>query len=472
MVRTTNGTVDGGDHEFTIPYDVEVREERASNIAVSEATLSGEVNPVGVEARYYFEYGTTEAYGSNTAEASAGSGNTFAEVTAAVVAGLEPGTLYHFRIVASSARGTTVGEDKEFETHGGKPVVETLQVFDIGYTEALIRGRVGRKGAATTYYFDYGTTEAYGQQTPEEESERPEEDGEEAVLGGLTPGTLYHYRIVATNSYGTSYGADRTFSTGPEPLVETEAAEAVSYDAAALRGAIDPHGAEIDYYFEYGTTDAYGQHTVEFGVGSGMTSAQETQSVSGLAEDSTYHFRIVAKNSYGTAYGSDRTFSTGVKPSVPLPPPVEPIVTPPDTLPPLVEPIVTPPNMPLPPIVGPAPSPIPVGSRRNGPSLRVAHHGHSLLVVLELDRRAARVEIDATVSPQQLSATKPRGRRGPLVLARQVHATVDAGRPNFLLSLDAARIRELGHRHLRLTVTVTITSLGGARQKISRMLSI
>jgi hypothetical protein len=550
VVRTNNGTVDGGDHEFTIPYNVEVREERASSIAFSEATLSGEVNPVGVEAHYYFEYGTTEAYGSKTAEAGAGSGNTFAEVTAAVVAGLEPGTLYHYRIVASSARGTTVGEDKEFETLGGKPVVETLQVFDIGYTEALIRGRVRRKGVTATYHFDYGTTEAYGQQTPEAESERPEEDGEEAVLSGLTPGTLYHYRIVATNSYGTSYGADRTFSTGPEPLVETDAPEAVSYEVAALRGTIDPRGAEINYYFEYGTTEAYGEHTAELTAGSGTTGEQEKQSVSGLAEDSTYHFRIVAKNSYGTTYGSDRTFSTGVKPSVrtgasatidpegaTLNGTINPhgaevayyfeygltsgygmstartsagsgsadmevsqaisglspgatyhyrLVAAYDSvmqyggdmtftatpLPPLVEPIVTLPNTPLPPIVGPAPSPIPVGPRRNGPSLRVAQHGHSLLVVLELDRPAARVEINATVPPQQFSATKPRGRRGPLVLARQVHATVEAGRPKFLLSLDVARIRELGHRHLRLTVTATITTLGGVRQKISRTLSI
>jgi len=550
VVRTSNGTFDGGDHEFTIPYDVEVREERASNIAFSEATLSGEVNPVGVEAHYYFEYGTTEAYGSKTAEASAGSGSTFAEVPAIIVAGLQPGTLYHFRIVASSARGTTIGEDKEFETHGGKPVVDTLQVFDIGYTEAVIRGRVGRKGVTTTYYFDYGTTEAYGQQTPERESERPEEDGEEAVIGGLTPGTLYHYRIVATNSYGTSYGADRTFSTGPEPLVETEAAEAVSYDAAALRGTIDPRGAEIDYYFEYGTTDAYGQHTLEFGAGSGTTSAQKTLSVSGLAEDSTYHFRIVAKNGYGTAYGSDRTFSTGVRPSVrtgmtstidPEGATLSGTINPHGTevayyfeygltpgygmstarasagsgggevevsqaisglspgatyhyrlvaaydsvmqyggdmtftaapLPPLVEPIVTPPDTPLSPIVGPAPSPTPVGQVHNRPSLQVAYHGHSLLVVLELYSRAARVEINATVPPQRFSATKPRRRRGPLVLARQVHTTVEAGRPKFLLPLDMARIKELGHRHLRLTVTATITSPGGVRQRISRTLLI
>jgi hypothetical protein len=550
VVRTNNGTVDGGDHEFTIPYDVEVREERASNIAFSEATLSGEVNPVGVEAHYYFEYGTTEAYGSKTAEAGAGSGNTFAEVTAAVVAGLEPGTLYHYRIVASSARGTTVGEDKEFETLGGKPVVETLLVFDIGYTEALIRGRVRRKGVTATYHFDYGTTEAYGQQTPEEESERPEEDGEEAVLGGLTPGTLYHYRIVATNSYGTSYGADRTFSTGPEPLVETRAPEAVGYDDATLNGAVNPRGAEIDYYFEYGTTEAYGQRTVASSAGSGMTSAKEVQILSRIAEDTTYHFRIVATNSYGTTYGADRTFTTGIQPSVQTDVPLgvgsedatlSGTINPHDTQvmyyfeygltsgygtntpqasagsgggdveasqpigalspgasyhyrlvavygsvkqyggditfttiprPPLVETIGSPlPTTPLPPGVGPAPGPKPTGPGRLGPSLRAYRHGSSLLVVLKLDSRAARVEVDVTVPPAQLPSTKPRHRHGPVVLARSTRANVGVGQSKLVLQLDAQARRALRrHLHLTLTLTLMIASSSGEQQKAVRTL--
>ncbi|MGC2373321.1 MAG: fibronectin type III domain-containing protein [Solirubrobacteraceae bacterium] len=313
VVSTSDGTADGADHEFFVPYDVEVRDEGASNVEFSEATLNDEVQPVGIEARYYFEYGTTEAYGSRTAEASAGSGDAFVEASAGLT-GLTPGAVYHFRIVASSARGTTVGEDKEFRTLGGKPRVETLRVFEVSYTKATIRGRVERDGVPNNYYFEYGTTSSYEQRTAERESEGEEEEKE--ILGDLTPGTLYHYRIVATNSYGTSYGADRTFSTGPEPLVETMAAEAVSYDDATLSGAVNPRGAEIDSYFEYGTTEAYGRRTAESTAGSGTASAREIHTVGGLAENTTYHFRIVATNSYGTTYGADLTFSTGIEPSV------------------------------------------------------------------------------------------------------------------------------------------------------------
>jgi hypothetical protein len=549
VVRTSNGTAEGVDHEFVIPYDVEVREERASNVGFSEATLNGEVQPVGVEAHYYFAYGTTEAYGSKTTQASAGSGNAFVEASA-VLTGLTPGAVYHFRIVASSSRGTTLGEDKEFQMLGGKPTVETLRVFEVGYTTATIRGRIERNGVTNNYYFEYGTTSAYGQQTAERESGG--EGEQEEVIGDLTPGTLYHYRIVATNSYGTSYGADRTFSTGPEPLVETEAPEAVGYDRATLSGAIDPRGAEIDYYFEYGATEAYGRRTAESTAGSGTTSALETQTVSGLAENTTYHFRIVATNSYGTQYGADRTFATGIEPLVQTDAPVgvgseeatlsgtinphgtevayyfeygltpgygtstaqtsagsgnsdveasqaiagispgatyhyrlvavdgsakqygnevtfttTPLVT-------LVEPIAptSPTTLAVPPINPPAPAPPStlVGPPLASPSLQVAQRGSSLLVVLGLDRRAARVEVDATVPSLQLGATKPRGHRGSVVLARMVRTKVEAGRLKLLLPLDTEGRRELRRRHLRLTITAKITSFSGGQQKAFRTL--
>jgi hypothetical protein len=316
VVRTGNGTFDGVDHEFSIPYDPEIREEQASQVFDTRASLGGWIQPAGIETKYWFEYGPTEAYGTRTEEASAGSGDVF-EGVSVHLEDLEPGTVYHFRLVATNAHGTTFGEDGEFETHGGKPSVDTLPAADIGYTSAALRGSVYGKEVATTYSFDYGTTTSYGQQTPERKA-RGEEHAEmnEEDLSGLTPGTVYHYRIVATNGYGTSYGADRTFSTDQEPVVETDAPTAVGYDDATLSGAIDPRGVEVSYYFEYGPTEAYGSRTAESTAGSGIASVQEIQSVSGLEEGSTYHFRIVASSGYGTTQGADRTFSTATKPLV------------------------------------------------------------------------------------------------------------------------------------------------------------
>jgi hypothetical protein len=316
VVRTGNGTFDGVDHEFAIPYDPEIREEHASQVFDTRASLGGWIQPAGIETTYYFEYGPTEAYGTRTKEASVGSGDVF-EGVGVQLEDLEPGTLYHFRLVATNAHGTTMGEDSEFETHGGKPSVDTLPAADIGYTSASLTGSVYGKDVTTNYYFEYGTTTSYGLRTAEREA-RGEERAEvnKAEVDGLTPGTAYHYRIVATNSYGTSYGADQTFSTDQEPVVETDAPTAVGYDDATLSGAVNPRGVEVSYYFEYGPTEAYGRRTTESAAGSGTASVQEIQSVGGLEEGTTYHFRIVASSSYGTSYGADRRFSTGNKPLV------------------------------------------------------------------------------------------------------------------------------------------------------------
>jgi hypothetical protein len=314
VVTTSNGVADGGDHEFVIPYYVELREEEAFDVGTTEASLRGEVRPAGVEAEYYFEYGATEAYGSKTAQASAGSGSEFVRVSAPLT-GLAVGTLYHYRLVASSSRGTVVGKDHTFETDGGKPGVSTLSAGRRSYTEAVLIAMVDPKGTATSFFFEYGTTSEYGSRTAEQPAEGPGAEEERATLDGLTPDTTYHFRIVATNSEGTSYGADRTFSTGQEPLVETNTPQAVGFTTATLGGTIDPHGNATSYYVEFGPTVSYGERTAEASAGSGATGVQESQDVTGLAEHTTYHFRVVATTSYGTTYGADRTFSTGTQPA-------------------------------------------------------------------------------------------------------------------------------------------------------------
>ena len=317
VVRTSNGTFDGVDHEFSIPYDPEIRGENAKVVLSSQAALGGQVQAGGIETTYWFEYGPTDAYGTRTEEASAGSGDVF-EGVSVQLKDLEPGTVYHFRLVARNAHGTTFGEDSEFETHGGKPAVDTLPATNIGYTSASLMGSVYGKNITTNYYFEYGTTTSYEHKTTERKAqgeERAEVNTQE--VDGLAPDTVYHYRIVATNSfYGTSYGADQTFSTVQEPAVETDAPTAVGYDDATLSGAVNPRGVEVSYCFEYGPTGAYGSRTAESVAGSGMAGVQEIQSVSGLEEGTAYHYRIVVSSGYGTTYGADRTFSTGVKPLV------------------------------------------------------------------------------------------------------------------------------------------------------------
>ena len=341
VITTSNGTAEGVDHEFTIPYNVEIKEKNATGIGLSEATLHGEVNPVGVEAKYYFEYGTSEEYGSSTPEVSAGSGVAFVKASA-VLAGLQLGTVYHFRLVAYSSHGTTIGNDQEFETHGGKPAIETKGALSIGYTEAELNARIDAKGTPTTFYFEYGTSEEYGSSTPEVSAGSGVAFvSKSAALTGLAPGTLYHYRVLATNSYGTTYGADQTFSTGVEPSVQTGVPVTVGSEEATLGGTINPHGAEVAYYFEYGLTPEYGMRTAQASAGSGDVDVEASKTIADLAPGVTYRYRIVAVYGSIMQYGSEVTFTTTA-----LPPPV--ITTGPG---PVLD------ETPLPPAPGQTPSP-------------------------------------------------------------------------------------------------------------------
>jgi hypothetical protein len=87
----------------------------ASAVTEGAATLSGIVNPKGAPTSYHFEYGPTAAYGSSTADSDAGSVLTDV-VASANVAGLQPATTYHYRLVASNAAGVVHGVDQSFTT--------------------------------------------------------------------------------------------------------------------------------------------------------------------------------------------------------------------------------------------------------------------------------------------------------------------------------------------------------------------
>jgi hypothetical protein len=133
-----------------------------------------------------------------------------------------------------------------------------------------------------------------------------------ANLSGLTAHTTYHFRIVATNSAGTTYGSDRTFRTlsvTGAPVVITNLASFIASFSARLNGSVDPHGLSTTVYFEYGATTGYGL-TTSPQTKTGDTYQNVTANINGLAANTTYHFRIVAMNSSGTRRGSDRMFTT------------------------------------------------------------------------------------------------------------------------------------------------------------------
>jgi hypothetical protein len=305
-----DGTTDGLDQTFSTTGRPSVETKAATGVGKTEATLNSSVNPRGEEAKYYFEYGLTTAYGTKTGEVSAGSGSGNLE-EALAISGLLPNATYHFRAVASNASGATDGGDATLTTLAAAPVVWTGTATGATETAATLNGTVNPNGAETKYWFEYGTTKAYGSKTAEVSAGAGRSSLEESkALAGLSPSATYYYRIAATNAGGTSYGLGKTLSTTGKPSVETGAASGVGALEATVNGLVNPRGAETKYYFEYGSSKTYGSKTAEVSAGAGTSSVEASRTIVGLEPEKTYHYRLVASNGIGTTDGEDKTLTT------------------------------------------------------------------------------------------------------------------------------------------------------------------
>ena len=138
-----------------------------------------------------------------------------------------------------------------------------------------------------------------------------------SALSGLTRNTVYHVRAYATNSVGTTYTADTTFTTLADlPTVTTTAASGMTRTAASAGGNVtDDGGGTITARGTAWSTSA--NPTISGSVTSdGTGTGAFASSLTGLTAGTTYHIRAYATNSDGTAYGSDVTLAT-LSPSVP-----------------------------------------------------------------------------------------------------------------------------------------------------------
>jgi hypothetical protein len=195
------------------------------------------------------------------------------------------------------------------------PTVSTGPAESVTTGSAVVTGVVNPGGAGTTYRFEYGTSTSYGLTTPDQDAGAGTADvSGRATITGLTPGTTYHYRIVATQ--GTSdpvRGGDRTFRTGNRPAapsVASRAASGVTGTGATLNAGINPRALATTVYFEYGTSRSYGTRTPAQDIGAGSATVAVSAPVAGLRPNTRYNFRAVATSAAGVTRTTNRTFTT------------------------------------------------------------------------------------------------------------------------------------------------------------------
>ena len=200
------------------------------------------------------------------------------------------------------------------------PVATTGAAEAITETGATLTGTVDRNGPETTYFFEYGTSGAYGLTTPV--TAVPEDAADpltvKVPITGLTRDTLYHYRLVAQDPDGISRGADRTLRTAPgprPPAVRSTAARDVTSRGARLITTADPNGLETTVRFQYGRTTSYGSYSSRVSAGAGDRGVPLSVMLAGLRPRTRYHFRAVATNDAGTTRSLDRSFVTAREPT-------------------------------------------------------------------------------------------------------------------------------------------------------------
>jgi hypothetical protein len=191
------------------------------------------------------------------------------------------------------------------------PAVATAPASGVNTTSARLNGSVDPNGQATSWWFEYGTSTGYGLKTPTHNAGR----GARAVdvstdVSRLSVGTGYHFRLVASNATGTSYGGDQSFTTFGQPGVQTNAPQSIAATSAVLSGSIDPRGRATSWYFDYGPNTAYGLKTPTQSLGAVFGAQPISVTISNLSPATTYHFRLVASNSAGTTRDGDMSLST------------------------------------------------------------------------------------------------------------------------------------------------------------------
>lgn len=308
------GVAYGGEYNFmTLPIVVPtVVTNRVSDIHETWANVHGRVSNDGGAA--VTERGICWSTSSNptvndnhVADANGGTGD-----FTVLMNNLTLGTTYHVRAYAINSAGVGYGTELEFTT-GAAPVVRTLPVSDITQTSAVWNGDVvsGNGYPVSSRGFLWGYAPDLEENNAGSIDVGSGTGSFSVTRSNLAPNTTYYVVAFATNSIGTAYGNEVSFTTNAVlPDVITSEIEYVEATSAICGGIVHNDGGATvtERGICWGTTPNPTVEDSHLSEGNGLGGFSIL--LSGLEPMTTYHVRAYAINSGGTAYGDDKTFTT------------------------------------------------------------------------------------------------------------------------------------------------------------------
>lgn len=178
---------------------------------------------------------------------------------------------------------------------GTAPVITNVQATNITNNSATITWTTNQPASSRV---DYGLTTSYGTYV----TNASMVTSHSMTLTGLTPTTLYHFKVTSTNAGGTSVSSDFTFTTNGPPTISNVQVSNVGATTATITWTTN---TASDSRVNYGPTSTYGSYQSD---PAQVTS--HTINLTGLTPSTTYHYQCVSSNAYGTAQTSDAVFTT------------------------------------------------------------------------------------------------------------------------------------------------------------------
>jgi hypothetical protein len=308
------GTAYGNDITFTtlsvVPTLTTID---ASAITTTSAISGGNITSEGgdpVTARGVCWRTTTGPVitGSHTTDGT-GMGNFTSSIT-----GLAPNTTYYIRAYATNRVGTAYGNEITFTTLAMIPTVTTTAASAMTQTTATSGGIVTATGGSAVTA--RGVCWSTSPNPTISDSRTTDGNGTgtfTSSITGLTPGIQYYVRAYATNSVGTTYGNEITFTTNAVLLatVSTSPITSVTSTSAVSGGNVTSAGGGtiIDRGICWGTN--VNPTIANFHVSAGMGTGVFTASLTGLTGNTIYYVLAYATNSAGAAYGNQLSFESG-----------------------------------------------------------------------------------------------------------------------------------------------------------------
>jgi hypothetical protein len=224
------------------------------------------------------------------------------------------GTLFVTELYYSLIRQVTNTSYSPVNLSATSPVAVTQPASGIAATNATLNGTVNAGDAMASYYFEWGLTTNYGNFTATNvlATNLTTAEPVSADIIDLSPGTTYHFQLVAFNGAGYSFGGDFTAVTLAEgPVVTTQPATDITTTTATLNASVNPDFSPTTVYFQWGTTTNLTNTTTPINLTSNLTATQPVSwTITNLQLGTIYWYQAVAVNSGGTSDGSVLIFST------------------------------------------------------------------------------------------------------------------------------------------------------------------